>query len=67
MWVVELLKKIFEGRGVYATSIAIFSWIYTCIVLGILICQVLMYIFRVKYFNPGFNKNINEKMNKNKE
>ncbi len=67
MWVVEFLKKTFEGRGVYATLIAVFSWIYTCIMVGIFICQVFLYIFKVRYSNPSFDKSINKKPDKNKE
>lgn len=58
MWITEFLKKWLEGRGIYPILIISFTWTYTIIMIGILVYQLLLYIFKVKYHNSEFNKSI---------
>lgn len=66
MWIIEFLKKSLEGRGFYAILMVVFSWTYTVVLVAVIICQVFLYIFKVKYYNPEFN-NYKKEMDKKKK
>jgi len=67
MWIIEFLKKSLEGRGFYPILIVILSWTYTIVIVGVLICQIFLYIFRVRYYKHSFSKNVNEEIDKREE
>ncbi|WP_035795347.1 hypothetical protein [Clostridium akagii] len=62
MWIIEFLQKFLEGRGFYPSLMVIFSWGYTILLVGVLICEIFLYIFKVKYYNPEFKKDVNKKV-----
>jgi|GEM_PF-2017321 hypothetical protein len=66
MWIIEFLKKSLEGRGFYPALMVVFSWTYTVVLVAVIICQVFLYIFGVKYYNPEFN-NANEEIDEKKK
>ncbi|SMC26434.1 hypothetical protein SAMN02745134_02831 [Clostridium acidisoli DSM 12555] len=55
MEIIEFLIKSLKGRGFYPAFMVVFSWTYTIVLIVVLICQLFLYIFRVKYYNPEFN------------
>ena len=57
MWIIKFLEKSLEGRGFYPSLMVVFSWSYTVVLVGVLICEIFLYIFRVKYYNQEFHKN----------
>ena len=57
MWIIKFLEKSLEGRGFYPVLMVVFSWSYTVVLVGVLVCEIFLYILRVKYYNPEFNKN----------
>jgi len=57
MWIIKFLEKSLEGRGFYPILMVVFSWSYTVVLVGVLICEIFLYIFRVKYYNSQFHKN----------
>lgn len=67
MWIIEFLKKSLEGRGFYPSLLVILSWSYTIVIVGVLICQVFLYIFRVKYHDHKFIKSVDDEIDENKE
>lgn len=67
MWIIEFLKKSLEGRGFYPSLLVILSWSYTIVIVGVLICQIFLYIFRVKYREHKFIKSVDEEIDENKE
>ncbi|KZL92496.1 hypothetical protein [Clostridium magnum] len=64
MWIIEFLKKSLEGRGFYPSLLVIISWTYTIVMVGVLICQIFLYIFRVKYCGYNFIKNADGEIGK---
>jgi len=67
MWIIEFLKKSLEGRGFYATLMVVFSWTYTVVLVAVIICQFFLCIFGVRYYNPEFNKDVNEGVDEKKK
>jgi hypothetical protein len=61
MWIIEFLKKALEGRGFYPNLMVILSWSYTVVVVGILLCQLFLYLLGIKYNNDAFGKETSEK------
>ncbi|WP_123052841.1 hypothetical protein [Clostridium sp. JN-1] len=69
MKIIQLLQKQFEGRGIFPTFFSIVSWVYLVIILSYIMCQFLLYVFRVKCNDKNFFDNLKEspgKDNKNK-
>ncbi|MCD2348005.1 hypothetical protein [Clostridium guangxiense] len=67
MQIIDSLKKLLEGRGFYATFMFMFSWTYTLILFVVLLCQIFLYIFRVKYYNPELKDKSKEENKKNND
>lgn len=65
MNVIKSLKKLLEGRGFYAIFMFIFSWTYTFALFIAFLCQLFLYIFKVKYHNPEFEDKSKEQNKKN--
>lgn len=67
MQILELLKKFLEGRGVYPIFMFLFSWANVLALMLVLIFQLLLYIFKVKYNNTEFETAVNKELNKKKK
>lgn len=55
MYIIDFLIKSLNGRGFYAALMVVFSWTYTIVLIIVVICQLFLYIFRRKYYNPEFS------------
>ncbi|MDP4146219.1 MAG: hypothetical protein Q8936_17325 [Bacillota bacterium] len=64
VWIVEFLRKTFEGRGIYPTFFSIISWIYVFVIVLVLLCQFCLYIFGMRYNSPDFSKDISKEQDK---
>lgn len=65
--ILEVLKKSLEGRGVYPIFMFLFSWANVLALMLVLIFQLLLYIFKVKYNNTEFETAVNKELNKKKK
>lgn len=63
MWIVKFLKKSLEGRGMYSIFMVIFSWTYAAVLLGVLLYEIFLYAFKVKYKNSDFENNEEKRKN----
>lgn len=61
MQIIEFLKKSLEGRGFYPIFMVIYSWSNVVILLGILIYEIFLYIFKVKFRSEDFKNKENNK------
>lgn len=61
MQIVEFLKKALEGRGFYPIFMVIYSWSNTIILFGILIYEIFLYIFKVKFRSKHFKNKADNK------
>lgn len=61
MQIVEFLKKSLEGRGFYPIFMVIYSWSNAAILLGILIYEIFLYIFKVKLKSKDFKNKMDNK------
>lgn len=61
MQIIEFLKKSLEGRGIYPIFMVIYSWSMVVILFGILIYEILLYIFKVKIPHGNFKTNMDDK------
>lgn len=67
MWIIEFFKTFFKGRGFYPTLIVILSWTYAVILFIMLICQFILFIFKVKYCDSEFSNSIKKKSRSEKK
>jgi hypothetical protein len=67
MWIIEFFENFSKGRGFFPILIIILSWTYTIVLFGVLIIQFLLYIFRIKYYNPEFNHSVTKKVHMEKQ
>lgn len=61
MQIVEFLKKLLEGRGFYPIFMVIYSWSNAVILFGILICEIFLYILKVKFRSKDFKSKADNK------
>lgn len=66
MQILGFIKKHLEGRGFFASLMAISTWSYMAILTAALIYQLFLYIFKVKYYNPEINKSNSKERNNDK-
>lgn len=64
MQIIEFLKKSLEGRGLYPIFMVIYSWSSAIILLGIFICEIFLYIFKVRIPSKDFKSRIDNKEKK---
>lgn len=61
MQIMEFLKKSLEGRGFYPIFMVIYSWSSVVILFVILIYEIFLYIFKVKFRSRDLKNNIDNK------
>jgi len=50
MFIIEYLKNLLEGRGVFASFLVISGWTYSFIIIVVLVCNVFLYAIGKKHF-----------------
>lgn len=61
MQIIEFLKKSLEGRGFYPIFMVIYSWSNVVILFGILIYEIFLYIFKVRFRSENFKHKADNK------
>ena len=54
MFIVEYLNAVLEGRGFFASFLVISGWIYTFIIILVIIYNTFLYIIGKKYYDEEF-------------
>lgn len=64
MIIIEFMKKFFENIVIYAVFMCVVSWTFGIIMIVVFVCQVLLYIFKVKCKDDNFKKAVNAELDK---
>ncbi|URZ04566.1 hypothetical protein CLAUR_046550 (plasmid) [Clostridium felsineum] len=63
---IKIFKAFIKGRGFYPTLMVIVTWSFSIILFLVLIYEIFLYLFKVKYDNPEFKK-ASKKLNTKKD
>ncbi|MHC1684792.1 MAG: hypothetical protein AB6733_17905 [Clostridiaceae bacterium] len=67
MFIVEFLKELLKGRGIFPSFLVISSWSFTFVLICIFLYNLFLYFFQVKYESKRFTDGLAQKdNNKNK-
>lgn len=64
MGIIKWLENYLQGRGVYPIFMVITAWSYAVILLCYLMCEVFLYVFKVKLNDKNFKNEIHKNLKK---